>query len=142
MPCNNECKLGCNGTGIFECNQCRSYKLKLEDLIQIIQSLAADKRFAYSQEEESLPFNQKQIQQATRLIKIISENGLDSFFKESDKENLLFLIKSYLDYFVKKEYWSESQEAEQPVVFCVSECPSQIPFQSSDFFCISEKPNK
>jgi hypothetical protein len=143
LPCNNECKLGCNGTGVYECNECRSFKLKLIDLNQIVRVLA-EKKYDIAVYMSENNYNQKQIDLASRLMQDIIENEKSDIFKDAKTENLFKLLKSYQDYYSKKELHLEEGTFnvnidEGNLIFCVNECPVQMPYQTNDFFCSRER---
>lgn len=160
MPCNSECKLGCEGTGIFECNQCRSYKLRLVDLKLIIESLVSQTRIDDSNRspietigggiDEKMAYYNRQLDFTSMLLndKQLTGNGDESDEHEGAggssegnvKNTMYLLIQNYQEYYLKKAYSGrESSQSDEDAVFCVSECPAQFPYPTTDFYCSREK---
>lgn len=130
MSCNSECKLGCKGTAIYECNECRGFKLYLKDASKIVELLSSDKLRSIEDND------QKQIELSTQLIKHIQLNKNE---ESSQDSNLYQIIKNYQEYYIKKVEFDNSLPDEDNTLFCVSECPPQMPFQNSNLFCTSDK---
>lgn len=150
MPCNSECNMGCSGATIFECNQCRAYKLRLADLKKIVNKMAASVKspnILGSSQDENESYNQRQIDVASTLLNEMRQppmplNGYDDTM--SGKTNMYNLIQSYQDYYLKKLFWSgdndqSNSDNDDDQVFCVSLCPESAPFTTNDYFCSAEK---
>lgn len=174
-----ECKQGCNGTAIFECNQCRSYKLRLDDVRQIVESMWLEKQQQQQQQQNSASssssvkkpkgpqqaidtiggvdevkpsYNQRQIDMASSLLNDmmptmlashqVTQDPSSSSHKTTSSEGLYKLVQSYQDFYLKKEFWSDASVEREDVEFCVSECPAQMPYYTSDFYCSKDMPIK
>lgn len=119
--------MGCTGSGAFECNQCRTYKIKLSDLESVllnrINSDLASKGEPSYQELDDLIL--MKYYQATQFS--INKTEVVSF---SD------MIKYYMEYYPKKNL-NHTQD-KSLINFCVPECPSYFKFKTSDYFCTND----
>ncbi len=114
--CNVECKSerGCYGPGVHECNECRAYKLTYKDASRFLDYLSMLKS--------------KQSELTTQM-----NNSLKSqleFYKE--------MIANFLNHKSSQELNYQdgmSEIDEENVVFCVSECPTLMPYKTGDLFC-------
>jgi hypothetical protein len=116
-----------------------------------VQSLAANKP-SNDKEERQPPapsnesYNKKQIRLASRVLRDMQTNRKGEPFKDSKTETLFKLVKSYQDFYAKREELASKSisNAADPnnAVFCVSECPVQAPFKTLDFYCTNEKASK
>ncbi|CAF0744980.1 unnamed protein product [Brachionus calyciflorus] len=114
LACDQECKSGCIGSSIYECNECKGYKMKLKDVELIIN-------------EYIMKVNLK----GNGLIER-TESLLKSFQKDLDNFEIeKLLVENYL-VLVNK---SSSGIDRNRVVFCIKQCPKQMPFPTSEKFC-------
>lgn len=101
---------------MFECNECRGYKLKLSDVEKMVEF--------YFNEMKLNNFNQSfNIEQALKNTKKQS-------FSHVEKK----ILENYAQ-FIKKS----SDKSFDATVFCVPECPKQFPFMNLDLYCSSKK---
>jgi hypothetical protein len=138
----------------FECKECRSFKVKLEDVRNMIEKMIIEnysENYAILKKEysyESFSYDQLQI----RIAKIILENltkdlkGVpESNQQDSKLEYLIEILKNFKEYYIAKEYFTpvsaknSTLNTELDVFFCVDECPISMPFQTLDSFCTNDK---
>ena len=109
--CNVECKsgAGCFGSGVNQCNECRAYKLAYNDAKRFIEFLGTLKS------KESELSSQMSNSLNTQL----------EFYKE--------IIKNFNNNSNSKDL------NEDNIVFCVSECPTIMPYKTGNLFCTDNK---
>ncbi len=143
LACSNECKSGCTGPGPYQCFECARNKIYFKDVEAIIN----EKLNAFE--------NQKQNE---KLISFSKNSVPDGFGKSSSNldvkkrklkelmtlnnhmENSFVLnqmIKGYIEYLENKNNSSYDLKTDD-MVFCVSDCPQEMPFKTKTNFC-SEK---
>lgn len=102
-----ECKQGCNGTAIFECNQCRSYKLRLDDVRQIVESMWQEKQ---QQKQNSASSSLKKPKE-TQAIDTIG--GVDDI-KPSYNQRQIDIASSLLNAMPARNEQPSSQATQDP----------------------------
>lgn len=112
--CNVECKseAGCFGGGVNQCNECRAYKLTYKDAARFVEYL--------------FMLKSKQSELNTQL-----NNSLKSqleYYKE--------MINYFIDY---KNGQGVTEVDEDNMVFCISECPTLMPYKTGNLFCTDSK---
>jgi hypothetical protein len=104
-------------------------------------------------EDDESTFGQLQMDWSMQLLEDMAashaENlSLTTVLKDAKKRSLFDLIYEYKEFYTKKEYLNEENEAnnnktkrlsDDTIVFCVSECPTMMPFQTIDLFCTDDK---
>jgi len=118
--CNVECKSegGCYGGGVNQCNECRAYKLAYKDAARFVDYL--------------LVLKSKQSELSTQLNNSL-KSQLD-FYKE--------MIKNFMDF--KNRQQSNFNDRvteidEENMVFCVSECPTLMPYKTGNLYCTDSR---
>ena len=130
MPCKSECKFGCTGSGFFQCNQCRTYKIKLEDLKRVLLTKINDILSASGEKkiEDLNPFF---------LKKMSNFFDLNTTNDQSESIGLNEMSKLINDYYFRKEIINTTKD-ESSIVFCISDCPVQFPYKTLDNFCTDD----
>lgn len=133
MPCSNECMKGCRGGEVYDCNDCRTLKLKLPDLTYTLARTAESCGILKTKSSYNNIFNNNQIDFANQLLKHCS--------KDLNNENLYKLVESYRDFYIIREFNMSGRvlSKEENEIFCVSGCPKHVPYQTTNWFCSREK---
>jgi hypothetical protein len=112
--------------------------------------------------DEDVSFNQQQMDWSMRLLEEMAaasssqaENlSLTTALKDTKKRSLFDLVYEYKEYYTRKEYTRVEDETRgnktytqqllemESIVFCVSECPVMMPYQTEDKFCTDDKIQK
>jgi hypothetical protein len=128
LPCNKECEQGCTGQSIYECKQCRAYKVTLSSVKKLIDSIMANQ-------------HHEPLQPHSDSDSLAQLNG------GSDLNNAkitIQLVENYRNYLVYRENSylineRNPQEEDDSTVFCVNECPAQLPYKTNALFCTDVK---
>lgn len=130
MGCSSECKSGCWGSDQFECTECRTYKLTLGVAEQIIQLRAQDTDL------REISFNDQtaadKLSFLNQLAAVITDTSPTSIKLTSTNE----IVKSVKQFYLKLT--QNLIDSNKPIVFCVSACPPEFQYKTSDNFCTEE----
>lgn len=113
MSCNSECKSGCFGSGLYECSECRGFKLVLKDVKRLV-----DYFLSMSDNDSS----------SGKDPNALSSKGEDDDFKELKEDFNRYMSKAII-----------MADVDDSKIFCVHKCPSIMPFKTAEFFCTDDK---
>ena len=125
LSCNRECRLGCSGSSPFQCNQCRTYRIKLQDLERTLLKGINSKLKTRGQATSS-DLNPEMLNRFVDLDSNVIKNTVD----------LNDLKELYIDFYTKRSPLIEDNN--ESTVFCIPECPEQLPFKTADYFCTDD----
>ncbi|RNA35670.1 hypothetical protein BpHYR1_048470 [Brachionus plicatilis] len=117
LSCYEECKSGCKGISIFECNDCRDYKLRLKDAKEVVEEF----------------LKKVEIQTSDLIDKV--EVAIEIAKQQKDSEIEFQILENYAILLRKQKIEKNLDYS----IFCVKKCPKQFPFTDLDFFCSSKK---
>lgn len=136
LACHSECKLGCHGSGNFECQQCRTYQLKLADAESLIVAFAAESTYLGGPSFADLSVAAK----VKYLEELATEHGADkgSKFIQSRIEIIMNVRQFYYNRYqaINNTVFTSGDDA--AAVFCVSACPQEFPYKNDDNFCTAK----
>jgi hypothetical protein len=132
LPCNKECEKGCTGQNIYECKQCRLYKITLADVKRLLDSLTGN-------QQEMVPLPQQQEQG-----KDVAHAQLNPDNELANAKLIQSIIDNYRSFLINKENYNlmnnrNPEYENDSIVFCVNECPSQLPYKTTDLYCTDVK---
>ena len=62
----------------------------------------------------------------------------DSNIINEDTVDLNDLKELYIDFYNKKKLSLLIEDNDESAVFCIPECPTQLPFKTADYFCTDD----
>ncbi len=130
MSCKSECKFGCTGSGYFQCNQCRTYKIKLEDLKRVLLEKINNGLLA-SGDKKIEDLNPYFLKKMSNYFYLNATNDQSEAIGLADMSSLIS------DYYLKKQIINITKD-DSSIVFCVSDCPAQLAYKTLENFCTDD----